>query len=111
MNINQEFRPRIYKYSFGHIDRGILKCKIEGPKLLDILDIQEQGSGLMLWAEVDIAKKERVCTVEIYSAWTGDPPPGEGWMYVKTIQSQYDGLVYHLYINNSCKETVKETII
>jgi hypothetical protein len=92
--------PRIYKYTFGHLDRGILATKIEGPPVLDILDIQEQGYTLVLWAVVDTAYMGAQTTVQIYSAYTGDPPPGESWSYFKTIQSDFDGLVYHLYINN-----------
>lgn len=94
-------QPRIYKYSFGYIDRGIITTKIEGSKLLNVLDIQEQGYNLVLWAEVDTAQKHDSSTIQIYSAWTGDPPPGEGWSYLKTIQSEVDGLVYHLYIKKN----------
>lgn len=93
-------KPRIYKYTFGHLDRGILAAKIEGPPVLDILDIQEQGYTLVLWAVVDTAYMGAQTTIQIYSAYTGDPPPGEGWSYFKTIQSDFDGLVYHLYIKN-----------
>lgn len=93
-------KPRIYKYTFGHLDRGILSAKIEGPPVLDILDIQEQGSTLVLWAVVDTAYMGAQTTIQLYSAYTGDPPPGKSWSYFKTIQSDFDGLVYHLYISN-----------
>jgi hypothetical protein len=93
-------KPRIFKYSFGYIDRGILTTKIEGPQVLDILDIQEQKYDLVLWAVVDTAYMGAQTTIQIYSAYTGDPPPGNGWSYFKTIQSEVDGLVYHLYLKN-----------
>lgn len=93
-------KPRIFKYTFGHLDRGILTTKIEDFPVLDILDIQEQGY-LVLWAIVDTAYIGTQTTIQIYSAYTGDPPPGEGWSYFKTIQSDFDGLVYHLYIKNN----------
>ena len=92
--------PRIYKYVFDNIERGILTAKIEGPPVLDILDIQEQGYTLVLWAVVDTAYMGAQTTIQLYSAYTGDPPAGEGWSYFKTIQSDFDGLVYHLYIKN-----------
>lgn len=98
-------KPRIYKYIFDNIERGILKTKVEGPPILDILDIQEQyipdnGDTLVLWAVVDTAWMGAQTDVQIYCAYTGDPPPGEGWSYIKTIQSKFDGLVYHLYLKN-----------
>jgi hypothetical protein len=104
MSFKPEFpkeQPLIYKYNLGYIDRGILTTKIEGPRLLNVLDIQEQGYDLVLWAEVDTAQMGGQYTIQIYSVWTGDPPPGEGWSYFKTIQSQIDGLVYHLYIKHN----------
>ena len=98
-------KPRIYKYIFDNAGRGILKTKVEGPQVLDILDIQEQyipdqGDTLVLWAVVDTAWMGAQTTIKLYCVYTGDPPPGEGWFYVKTIQSKFDGLVYHLYIKN-----------
>lgn len=92
-------QPRIFKYTFGHIDRGQLAAKINYP-INRILDIQEQGYILTLWAEVDAAWLGYDDYFVIYCAWTGDPPPGEGWSYFKTIQSEVDGLVYHLYLKN-----------
>jgi hypothetical protein len=94
-------KPRIYKYTFGRLDRGILTTKIEGPPVLDVLDIQEQGHTLVLWAVVDTAYMGAQTTIQLYSAYTGDPPPGKSWSYFKTIQSDFDGLVYHLYIDNN----------
>ena len=96
-------KPRIYKYIFDNIEHGILTAKVEGPPILDILDIQEQyipdqGDTLVLWAVVDTAWMGAQTDINLYCAYTGDPPPGEGWFYVKTIQSKFDGLVYHLYI-------------
>ena len=93
-------KPRIYKYSFGYVNRGILKTTIEGPSVLDILDVQEQGDTLVLWAVVDTAQMGAQTTIQLYSAWTGDPPPGHNWFYIKTIQSRSDGLVYHLYLKH-----------
>ena len=93
-----ESKPRIFKYTFGHVARGILKTTIESHPILDILDIQEQGDTLVLWAVVDTAFMGAQTDVQLYCAWTGDPPPGQDWFYVKTIQSKYDGLVYHLYL-------------
>ena len=93
-------KPRIFKYTFNHINRGILKSETISPPIRDVLDIQEQGDSLVLWAVVDTAWMGYEHTISIYSAYTGDPPPGPEWMYVKTIQSQFDGLVYHLYIKN-----------
>ena len=92
--------PRIFKYSCGHLDRGILTAKVQGPRLEQILDIQEQGDRLVLWATVDVAQMGYQHTIQIYSAYTGDPPAGKSWSYFKTIQSESDGLVYHLYIKN-----------
>ena len=95
-------QPRIFKYTFGHIDRGNLVAKVEGPPILNILDIQEQGCTLVLWAEVDTAWMGAQTDVELYCAWTGDAPPdSKKWSYFKTIQSEVDGLVYHLYIKNN----------
>jgi hypothetical protein len=90
-------QPRIFKYTFGHIDHGQLAAKINYP-INRILDIQEQGYTLTLWAEVDAAWIGYDDYFVIYCAWTGDHPPGEGWSYFKTIQSEVDGLVYHLYL-------------
>jgi hypothetical protein len=94
-------QPRIFKYPFGHIDHGKLVAKVEGPPILNILDIQEQGYILTLWAVVDTAWMGAQTDVEIYCAWTGDAPPDEEWSYFKTIQSEVDGLVYHLYLKNN----------
>lgn len=94
-------KPRIFKYTFGHLDRGILVAKVEGPPILEILDIQEQGYTLELWAVVDTAWMGAKTDVQLYCAYTGDPPPGEEWSYLKTIQSEVDGLVYHLYIKKN----------
>lgn len=96
-------KPRIYKYVLDNIERGILKTTINSHPVLDILDIQEQyipGSGdtLVVWAVVDTAWMGAQTDIKIYCAYTGDPPPGEGWSYFKTIQSKFDGLVYHLYV-------------
>ena len=91
-------KPRIFKYTFGHIDRGILVAKVDSHPIRKILDIQEQGYTLVLWAEVDTAWMGVKTDVKLYCAYTGDPPPGEDWSYFKTIQSEVDGLVYHLYI-------------
>lgn len=93
-------QPRIFKYTFGRIDRGPLVAKINYP-INKILDIQEQGYILTLWAEVDTAWLGYDGDFLIYCAYTGDPPPGEGWSYYKTIQSDVDGLVYHLYLKNN----------
>lgn len=93
-------KPRIFKYTFGRINRGILVTKIEGPPLRNILDIQEQNYALVLWAEVDTAWMSAQKDIKLYCAWTGDPPPGDNWTYFKTIQSKTDGLVYHLYLEN-----------
>ena len=89
--------PRIYKYSFGLIRYGIHVAEINGPALINILDIQEQGNDLVLWAEVDTAQMGARQAVKIFIAYTGDPPPGHDWTYFKTIQSDY--LVYHIYIH------------
>ena len=89
--------PKIFKYNFGPIDRGILSATIEGPEFVNLVDIQEQGDHLVMWAIVDTVWMGARTTIELYSAYTGDPPPGEGWTYLKTIQSQFDGLVYHLF--------------
>lgn len=94
-------KPLIYKYTFGHLDRGILVAKVNSYPIRKILDIQEQGYTLSLWAEVDTAWTETQTDVELYCAWTGDPPPGKDWSYFKTIQSEVDGLVYHLYLKNN----------
>ena len=89
--------PKIFKYDLGHIDRGILSATIEGPAFVNIVDVQEQGDHLVMWAIVDTARMGDQTTIQIYSAYTGDPPPGKDWTYIKTIQSQFDDLVYHLF--------------
>ena len=94
-------QTRIFKYTFGHLDRGILVAKVNNYPIRKILDIQEQGYTLSLGAEVDTAWTETQTDVELYCAWTGDPPPGKDWSYFKTIQSEVDGLVYHLYLKNN----------
>lgn len=94
-------KPRIFKYTFGHIDRGPLAAKIDYP-INKILDIQEQGYTLVLWAEVDTAWFGYNNDFLIYCAWTGDQPPNnQEWSYLKTIQFEVDGLVYHLYIKKN----------
>lgn len=90
--------PKIYKYSFGSLCRGIHVAEINGPALMNILDIQEQGNDLVLWAEVDTAQMGARQAVKIFAAYTGDPPPGHAWTYFKTIQS-WEYLVYHIYIH------------
>ena len=100
-SIQPNSKPRIYKYTFGHLDHGILVAKVEGHPILEILDIQEQGYTLELWAVVDTAYMGAKTDVELYCAWTGDPPPDKNWSYLKTIQSEIDGLVYHLYLKNN----------
>lgn len=90
-------KPKIFKYNFGRIDRGILSTTIEGPPFVNMVDVQEQGDQLVMWAIVDTAWMGAQTTIQLYSAYTGDPPPGKDWTYVKTIQSQFNGLVYHLY--------------
>ena len=103
-NVNSKYpdnQTRIFKYTFGHLDRGILVAKVNSYPIRKILDIQEQGYTLSLWAEVDTARTEEQTDVELYCAWTGDPPPGKDWSYFKTIQSEVDGLVYHLYLKNN----------
>ena len=98
MNIQSvQSKPKIFKYNFGYIDRGILSTTLEGPPFVSMVDVQEQGNKLVMWAVVDTAWMGARTTIELYSAYTGDPPPGEDWAYLKTIQSQFDGLVYHLY--------------
>ena len=94
-------QTRIFKYTFGHLDRGILVAKVNSYPIRKILDIQEQRYTLSLWAEVDTAWTETQTDVKLYCAWTGDPPPGKDWSYFKTIQSEVDGLVYHLYLKNN----------
>jgi hypothetical protein len=89
--------PKIFKYILGHIDRGILSATIEGPQFINMVDVQEQGDHLVMWAIVDTVRMGSKTTIEIYSAYTGDPPPGKDWTYIKTIQSQFDDLVYHLF--------------
>lgn len=89
--------PKIFKYNLGHIDRGILSTTIEGPPLINMVDVQEQGDNLVMWAIVDTAWMGARTMVQIYSAYTGDPPPGKDWTYIKTIQSKFDDLVYHLF--------------
>ena len=102
--MNQKYegnKPRIFKYTFGHIERGPLSAKINYP-INKILDIQEQGYTLVLWADVDTAWLGYDDNFLIYCAWTGDQPPNsKEWSYFKTIQSEIDGLVYHLYIRNN----------
>ena len=98
---NPDSQTRIFKYTFGHLDRGILVAKVNSYPIRKILDIQEQGYTLSLWAEVDTAWTEAQTDVKLYCAWTGDPPPGKNWSYFKTIQSEVDGLVYHLYLKNN----------
>ena len=103
-NVNSKYpgnQTRIFKYTFGHLDRGILVAKVDSYPIRKILDIQEQGYTLSLWAEVDTAWTETQTDVKLYCAWTGDPPPGKDWSYFKTIQSEVDGLVYHLYLKNN----------
>ena len=98
-------KPRIYKYVFDNACRGILKTTINDHPVLDILDVQEQyiperGDTLVLWAVVDTSWMGAQTEVSLYLAYTGDPPPGPEWRYIKTIQAKYDGLVYHLYVKN-----------
>ena len=92
MSLHTDEQPRIFKYSFGPIDRGILTTKIKGPRFTDILDIQEQGHRLVMWAIVDTAQLGGEHTLRIYCAYTGDAPPSNEWIYFKTIQSDFDGL-------------------
>ena len=51
-------QTRIFKYTFGHLDRGILVAKVDSYPIRKILDIQEQGYTLVLWAEVGEAHKQ-----------------------------------------------------
>ena len=98
MNTPHLERLRIYQYTFGSAHHGVLTTTIQSLEPKDILDIQERGDELVMWVVVDVNQIDRDYTVQICLAYTGDPPPGEGWFYVKTIQSEVDGLVYHLYI-------------
>ena len=83
---------RIYKYDFGRLSPGIKTVTIDN-ELRHILDIQEQGTHLMMWAAVGANIKPQDFTIDV--RWTGDAEPNK--TYFKTIQG-FDGLVYHIYI-------------
>ena len=83
---------RIYKYDLGKLGPGIKTITIDN-ELSHILDIQEQGTHLMMWASVGANIKPQDITIDV--RYTGDTEPNK--RYFKTIQG-FDGLVYHIYI-------------
>ena len=83
---------RIYKYDFGRISPGIKTVTVYN-ELHRILDIQEQGNCLVMWASVGDDLKPQYFTIDV--RYTGDVEPDK--TYFKTIQDSY-GLVYHIYI-------------
>ena len=83
---------RIFKYNFGPLTPGVKTVTVSN-ELVSILDFQEQGDNLVMWATVRNNAAEK--TVTIYVAWTGDVAPD--WQYVKTIQSS-NFLVYHIFL-------------
>lgn len=83
---------RILKYDFGRLSPGIKTVTIKG-ELHHILDIQDQGDHLVMWASVGHSVKSQDITVDV--RYTGDTEPNK--TYYKTIQDDY-GLVYHIYL-------------
>ncbi len=78
----------IYKYFLSHgVTNILMPC---GAKLLDI---QTQGTDIVLWAEVTPdAEKEKRCIVGIF---TGEPFDLLSGRYLAT--TQVGNLVYHFY--------------
>lgn len=83
---------RIFKYDFGRLSPGIKTITIDN-EVHHILDIQEQGDHLVMWASVGANIKPQNFTIDV--RWTGEAEPNK--TYFKTIQG-FDGLVYHIYL-------------
>lgn len=86
--------------SFGHIGQGLFTATINGLVFIDIYHIHECGYNcdLYCWVVVDFTAQDQENTITIYSAYKGDPPPSNEYVYLKTIQSQVDDTVYDLYV-------------
>ena len=83
---------KIYKYDLGRLSTGLKIVPIDN-ELNHILDIQEQGTHLMMWVSVGTNIKPQNIIINV--RYTGDPEPDA--TYLKTIQG-YDGFVYHIYL-------------
>lgn len=82
----------IFKYNFGMLSPGVYTVTVCN-KIDYIMDFQEQGGCLVMWASVGEKIEPRQVSVDV--RWTGYQTPD--WQYVKTIQGS-DCLVYHIYL-------------
>lgn len=80
---------KIFKYKIENLD-----CLVEIPKDYRILDVQLQGSDLVLWAEVD--PDSPITELHVVVALTGDEVPDGGYEHVRTLQIGV--MVYHIYV-------------
>lgn len=85
--------PRaIHKYQLRAITEP---QKIQIPQGFNILDVQMQQHGPVLWAAVDPEAPET--TLQVWGIFTGHAEPVEGWYYLATVQQEITGLVFHYY--------------
>lgn len=83
----------IYKYSLKVTDEQVVKL----PQQSQILSVQQQGTGLQLWAMVDSDAPVEDVTIEIFG--TGNPipniPVGVRREFISTVQM--NSFVWHVF--------------
>ena len=98
----------IYKYHIDNSNSGI----IEGP-ITKILTAQEQHGSIVVWAEVDTEKENKVFDFMIIgTGWPLDAPKNKECVldthnYLSTVQLAGGALVFHVYYKEVLPATVK----
>lgn len=92
----------IYKYPIEQGYNSSFKCSICLPEGANIIDINFQGKDIFVWALINKSKKEN-CVLPIYVVPTG-AELAEHFLnlktFIKTIHSEKNGLVFHLFVND-----------
>lgn len=87
---------RIYKYTCP-LKRG--RFLVEIPSSFQLLDMQAQGAELAMWSMV--SESETTKTVELHLFYTGHDMIPEDLVYVKTVQQDHTGLVFHVFTGST----------
>ena len=83
----------IYKYEIDIHDKSIIHV----PRNSILLDIQLQGDSIMAWFIVDIDAEIVGIEFEIYG--TGYNIETNKLLYLKTVKTHNDFLVWHIFMN------------